>query len=95
MLGQARPPGRHHLVAGLEQRPLAAREAALNDPGVVAVTCPFSGIAADLTNLYDRLGALYTNGWTLPSAIVASLAGHPCGPGFRAYRWLRRQRRRC
>jgi ceramide glucosyltransferase len=49
--------------------------AVLSDPGVGAVTCPFSGIAADPTNRYDSLGALYTNGWTLPSAIVSAGLG--------------------
>jgi ceramide glucosyltransferase len=46
-----------------------------NDAGVGAVTCLYRGVPANPARTADRLGALYANGWTLPSNVVAGRLG--------------------
>lgn len=58
--------------AAIESGCLRQVGAAFDDPTVGAVTCLFRGAPADPASPFDRLGALYTNAWTLPSAVVAA-----------------------
>ncbi len=53
---------------------LSAVTAPLCDPNVGLVTCIYSG--APTRGIWSRLGAMYINGWYMPTVLVAWLFGH-------------------